>query len=153
MIILKYLIPCLILSIGTGSIAGLIISGNLYFYTTLDKPPAAPVPTLFPIVWTIIYILMGIAHYFIYLSSSDERQRAIKLYYLQLIVNFLWPLIFFRIKALFLSVICIIILLALVIKTTKTFYRIKPIAGKLMIPYIVWLLFASYLNIGVWLLN
>lgn len=153
MIILKYLIPCLILSIGTGGLAAIIISGNIYYYDMLDKPPLAPMPMLFPIVWTVLYILMGIAHYVVHISTSAERQNSVKLYYTQLVFNFLWPILFFKFKMLFLSVICILVLLIFVLKTVKSFYKISHTAGNLMIPYTVWLIFATYLNIGVWILN
>ncbi len=153
MIILKYLIPCLVLSLGTGGLSGLIISKDIYYYMILDRPPLSPPSIVFPIVWTIIYALMGVAHYMIHISHSDDRESAVKLYYVQLLVNFLWPILFFNLKLLLVSVIWILLLLALVVKTGKQFYEIKPAAGILFIPYIAWLIFAAYLNIGVWVLN
>lgn len=153
MIILKYLIPCLILSLGTGGLSGFIISKDIYYYMMLDRPLLSPPSAVFPVIWIILYILMGIAHYMIHISQANERENAIKTYYMQLLVNFLWPILFFRLKMLFISVIWIILLLVLVVKTAKRFYKIKPAAGILMIPYTAWLIFAVYLNVGVWVLN
>lgn len=153
MIILKYFIPCLILSIGTGALSGLIISGDIYYYTLLDKPPLSPPPFVFPVVWTVIYILIGIAHYIVHISHSEAREAALKSYYAQLLVNFLWPILFFKLKLLFVSAAWIILLIVLTVKTAKRFSGINKTAGTLFVPYIVWLVFAAYLNIGVWALN
>lgn len=131
-----------------GGIVGLIISSYMD-YQDLIKPPLAPPGFIFPIVWTILYLLMGISYY---ISNSDDKELD-QIYLLQLLVNFLWPIIFFVLKMYFSAFLWIILLLILVIVMIKEFLRIKKLSGYLQIPYLLWLLFATYLNIGVFILN
>ena len=130
-----------------GGIVGLIISSYMD-YQDLIKPPLAPPGFIFPIVWTILYLLMGISYY---ISNSDDKELD-QIYLLQLLVNFLWPIIFFVLKMYFSAFLWIILLLILVIVMIKEFLRIKKLSGYLQIPYLLWLLFATYLNIGVFIL-
>ena len=131
-----------------GGIVGLIISSYMD-YQDLIKPPLAPPGFIFPIVWTILYLLMGISYY---ISNSDDKELD-QIYLLQLLVNFLWPIIFFVLKMYFSAFLWIILLLILVIVMIKEFLRIKKLSGYLQIPYLLWLLYATYLNIGVFILN
>ena len=131
-----------------GGIVGLIISSYMD-YQDLIKPPLAPPGFIFPIVWTILYLLMGISYY---ISNSDDKELD-QIYLLQLLVNFLWPIIFFVLKMYFSAFLWIILLLILVVVMIKEFLRIKKLSGYLQIPYLLWLLFATYLNIGVFILN
>lgn len=140
----------LFLPLALGSIVGLIINSSMD-YTTLTKPPLSPPSILFPIVWSIIYLLMGISYY-IYRIDYDDK-NTIKLYYIQLIVNLLWSVIFFILKLRLLSIIWIIILDILVIRLYKLLKKDKPISAYLNILYIIWILFATYLNIGIYILN
>jgi len=117
-------------------------------YKDLIQPPLAPKAILFPIVWTILYILMGISAYII-----DEKNGSLTLYYIQLFVNAMWSIIFFVFKLRFLAFIWIILLIVLVVIMIKNFLKINKTAGYLQIPYLLWLIFASYLNLGVYLLN
>ncbi len=133
-----------------GSIVGFIINNNID-YNTLTKPPLSPPSILFPIIWSIIYLLMGISYY-IYRKDYDNT-NTIKLYYIQLIINILWSIIFFTLKLRLLSIIWIIILDILVIKLYKLFKKDKPLSAYLNILYIIWIIFATYLNIGIYLLN
>lgn len=134
--------------------------GNLFsgkagqIYTSFVKPPLSPPGWLFGVIWPILYLLMGIAAYIIYQTPpTPERKKATTLYWVQLFVNFLWPIIFFRFKWYWISVAVIILLDVLVLITTIRFYKIKKAAGYLMIPYLIWILFATYLNIGIAVLN
>ncbi len=131
-----------------GGIVGLIISSYMD-YQDLIKPPLSPPGFIFPIVWTILYLLMGISYY---ISNSDDKELD-QIYLLQLLVNFLWPIIFFVLKMYFSAFLWIILLLILVVVMIKEFLRIKKLSGYLQIPYLLWLLFATYLNIGVFILN
>ena len=131
-----------------GGIVGLIISSYMD-YQDLIKPPLAPPGFIFPIVWTILYILMGVSYY---ISNSDDKELD-QIYLLQLLVNLLWPIIFFVLKMYFSAFLWIILLLILVIVMIKEFLRIKKLSGYSQIPYLLWLLFATYLNIGVFILN
>lgn len=133
-----------------GSIVGFLINGFID-YTELAKPPLAPPKILFLIVWSIIYLLMGIAYYLYRKFYNDEDVK--KIYYAQLIINLLWSVIFFIFKLRLLSVAWILMLDMLVIILTKKYFETKKVSAYLMILYIIWLLFATYLNIGICILN
>ena len=138
----------LFLPIILGSIIGLITT-NFMDYSSLIKPPLAPPNILFPIIWSIIYLLMGIAYYF-YKNNNDNTNY---IYYIQLIVNILWSIIFFILKWKFISILWIILLDFLIILTMKIFKSNSKISFYLFIPYLIWCLFATYLTIGIYILN
>lgn len=140
------LIPVII-----GGIVGLIISGSID-YNSLQKPIFAPPSIVFPIVWTILYILMGIS-YGILKDKSLTDTKIDTIYYLQLFVNALWSIIFFTLKMRLFAFIWIILLDILVIIMIINFYKKNKLAGLLQIPYLLWILFASYLNLSIYLLN
>ena len=131
------------------------VTGNIGdAYTNYTKPPLSPPGILFPIVWIILYALMGVASYIIYDAKRGEKQHeALTFYGLQLAVNFIWPIIFFRFEAYWVAVIVILILLALVLITAVKFKELNVTAFWLLAPYVAWLIFATYLNIGVAVLN
>lgn len=133
-----------------GSIIGVIINSSMD-YSSLVKPPLSPPSILFPIVWSIIYLLMGVSYY-IYRKDYNDKDT-VRLYYIQLVVNLLWSIIFFTLKLRLLSIIWIIILDILVIRLYNSFKKDKPISSYLNILYIIWILFATYLNIGIYILN
>lgn len=144
---IKYiLVPVLV-----GGIVGFIIS-NFIDYESLNKPFLAPPKFVFPIVWTIIYILMGISYGIISEKGLNDSKSKF-LYYSQLAVNALWSIIFFVFKLRFLAFIWILFLDVLVILMTINFYQKNKLAGLLQIPYILWILFATYLNFGFFILN
>ncbi|MBO5200539.1 MAG: tryptophan-rich sensory protein [Clostridia bacterium] len=134
-----------------------LVSGNIGSrYSEFQKPPLSPPGWIFPVVWVILYALMGIASYLVAQSgygSKDDKSNAFIFYGTQLFFNFLWPIIFFRFEAYILAVAVIFVLNILVIITALCFGRFDRRAFYLFIPYIIWLLFATYLNIGVALLN
>ncbi len=132
-----------------------LLSGNTeQIYTSFIKPPLSPPGWLFGVIWPILYLLIGIAAYIIYQApQTPERKKAITLYWVQLFVNFLWPIIFFRFEWYWISVIVILLLDVLVLITMIWFYNIKKMGGYLMMPYLLWILFATYLNIGIAVLN
>lgn len=140
------LIPVII-----GGVIGLIISRSID-YNSLQKPPLSPPSILFPIVWTILYVLMGISYGIIDSKSLIEPKTKI-IYSLQLFVNATWSLIFFTLKWRLFAFIWIIILDVLVIVMIIDFFKKNKTAGLLQIPYLLWIIFASYLNLGVYLLN
>jgi len=133
-----------------GGIVGFIISGFID-YTELVKPPLAPPKILFPIAWSIIYLLMGISYYLYRKEYNDEK--TIKLYYIQLAVNLLWSIIFFVFKWRLVSIFWIVLLDILVITLVQRFLETKKISAYLNIIYIIWILFATYLTIGIYILN
>ena len=137
--------------------ASAFITGNMgEAYNSYNRPPLSPPGIVFPIVWVILYALMGIASYLVVESrtaTEEEKRKALVLYGVQLGVNFIWPIIFFKFEAYNLAAVVIVILLILVVITAFMFRKINITAFRLMIPYILWLAFATYLNIGVAVLN
>lgn len=121
-------------------------------FKDLSKPINVP-GVLFPIVWSILYLLMSISCYLIVQSNDKDKKEGIILYAIQLVINSLWTLIFFGVGAYLLSFIWIIIFLIVVIIMLAKFYNINKIAMYINIPYVLWLLFAAYLNLGIYLLN
>ena len=140
-----------LLPIVGGALVGLIISGYMN-YGDMVKPPLSPPSYIFPIVWTILYILMGIS-YFIATKDKENDKELNQIYILHLLVNFFWPIIFFVLRMYFTTFFWIILLLILVIYMIKELLKNNKISGYLQIPYFIWLLFATYLNIGIFLLN
>ena len=133
-----------------GSIVGFLISGSID-YNSLNKPPLSPPSIIFPIAWSIIYLLMGISFY-LYKKTDDSLLIDI-VYYLQLFVNLLWSFIFFVWKLRLFAVIWIILLDILVIYLIYLFLKTSKISAYLNIPYLLWILFATYLTIGIYVLN
>ncbi len=141
---LKIYTKSILVPVALGGIVGLIIS-NFLDYTSLEKPFLSPPSFVFPIVWTILYILMGIS-YGILKSNSLVDSNITLIYYSQLFVNVLWPIFFFVFKWRLFAFLWIILLIALVISMIIQFYRKNKISALLQIPYLLWLLFASYLG-------
>ncbi|MBQ7409761.1 MAG: tryptophan-rich sensory protein [Clostridia bacterium] len=148
---LKIYVKSILITVILGGLVGFIISGYID-YSSLQKPPLAPPSSLFPIVWTILYILMGIS-YGILKSNNLVDSKINLIYYSQLIVNLLWPIAFFVLKWRFFAFLWIILLVVLVINMIIQFYNKNQLSALLQIPYLLWLLFATYLNLGVYLLN
>ena len=122
-------------------------------YNTLNKPPLSPPSVVFPIAWSILYLLMGISIYIIMQSKNKLKENARLIYFIQLVINALWTPIFFGLKEYFFAFLWILMLIVLVITMILTFYKISKKAAYIQIPYLLWLLFASYLNFGVFVLN
>ena len=140
------LVPLLI-----GGLVG-IVTSNYIDYNSLIQPSWAPPSFLFPIVWTILYTLMGIS-YGILKSNSLLDSKASTLYYVQLFVNALWSIFFFVFKWRLFSFIWILLLIVLVFLMIKDFYSKNKVAGLIQLPYLFWIIFASFLNLAVYLLN
>lgn len=147
-LIISIAIPLLI-----GVVSGFLTMNSMNTYKELLLPKYAPPGYLFPIVWTILYILMGIASYLVYQSNDEDKNKVLLLYGMQLVMNFIWPILFFNLHAYLLSTVWLLLLFALVIIVTYLFFKINHIAGYLMIPYVLWLSFALYLNFNIFLLN
>ena len=146
-LIISILIPVLL-----GGIVGLL-TGAGDNYKTIVQPSFAPPGFIFPIVWTILYTLMGISSYIISESNSYYKDEALIIYYVQLIVNLLWSFIFFSLNWYFISFIWILLLIYLVITMIKKFYSISKVSGLIQIPYLLWLIFAAVLNLSIFILN
>ena len=132
-----------------GFIVAMIIPDYRDFYSSLNKPFNLPA-IVFPIVWSILYVVMGIAAYFV---DEEGDDKAIRLYYIQLFVNLLWTPVFFGLKSLLWGMIVALFLAILVILTAIKFYQSRKLSGYLMIPYVIWSLFALYLTISIYALN
>ena len=134
-----------------GAAVGFLTMSSMDF-DTLNHPPLSPPGILFPIVWTILYILMGVSYGMIRQTGRPESSDSL-IYYLQLGVNLLWPIAFFLLKWRLFAFFWIILLDVLVLVMVFKFYSKDRTAGLLQIPYAVWVIFATYLNLGVYLLN
>ena len=138
-----------------GALSGFLSrSGTEAYSTTVVQPQLSPPPLVFPIVWVILFALMGIGAARIYLSApSKERSLGLNIYAVQLVINFFWSLIFFNAQAYGFAFLWLLLLLALVVWMFIVFRKVDPLAAYLQIPYLLWLAFAAYLNAGVWYLN
>ena len=138
-----------------GVLSSLFAGSFRDFFIKYEKPPLLPNAGVFPIVWTILYAVMGVSAYLIYSSGKDrdDVKSALKIYWIQLFVNFSWSIIFFRFECLWLAVIVVLLLLALIVLMIKKFMDINTAAGYINIPYLVWVAFASYLTIAIAVIN
>ena len=140
-------------SLGTGLLAGLLTFRNFGIYSELIQPPLSPPAWLFPVVWSILYFLMGVSAYMIYMEKSEEKFAALGVYLIQLVFNFLWLLIYFNLGQFLFAFVWLVILWMLILVMIVSFYRINKASGYLQIPYLVWVTFAGYLNLALYLLN
>ncbi len=152
---IKSLIISLVIPLAVGGLSALVSGGSMESFEALNKPPLSPPGWLFPVVWTILYILMGLASYLVYTANapSYKKTSALAFYAIQLFFNFMWSVIFFNLRAYLAAFIWLVLLLILIIITTVKFYNISKTAGLLMLPYIIWVAFAGYLNLAIYLLN
>ncbi len=150
---IKKIISYIVITLLVGSFFTLFIMDSFNIYNTMDKPFLSPNKIVFPIVWSVLYILMGISLYIVSESKYLNKDKSYLLYILQLLVNSVWPLFFFKFRLFFVSFLIVLLLIYLVIKLILEFYKINKLAAYLQIPYLLWLIFASYLSLGVFLLN
>ena len=141
--------------LAVGGLSAFLTMDSMEAFSALNQPPLSPPSWLFGVVWSILYILMGIASYLIYNSGAEKeiKTKALTIYGIQLLVNFFWSLIFFNWQQYFIAFIWLILLIVLIILTIMRFYPINRNAAYLMIPYLLWCLFAAYLNFGIFILN
>ena len=152
---LKKLISYILITIIIGSFFTLFIMNSFGIYQEINRPILSPPSIVFPIVWSVLYFLMGIAAYRIYMNNKANKKdyNGYFYYLVQLLVNFLWSIVFFNFRLYGISFILIIILLILIIITTIKFFKVDKIAAILMIPYILWVSFESYLTFYIWMFN
>ncbi len=134
-----------------GLLVSILTSGS-FDLNELNQPPLTPPGILFPIVWTILYLLIGISYY-LYKKNTYTEKTEIIIYYTQLLVNALWTIIFFTLKLRFFSIIWILILVILIYTLITLFLQKYKLSAYLLIPYLIWCIFATYLTIGIYLLN
>jgi benzodiazapine receptor len=140
---------------GIGLLSGFLSMNSSKAYENFNKPPFSPPGWVFPVVWTVLFFLMAIAAYRIWMKgkSGEDVSKAFILYGIQLFLNFLWSIIFFRYRLYAIAFLELLVLLVFILLTTFEFYRIDKTAGYLMIPYIAWVSFAGVLNYTIWMLN
>ena len=150
----KRLIFCLVLPLAVGGLATLL-SGGMGSYKGLEQPPLSPPGWVFPVVWTALYLMMGYASWRMWESGKPREaiRRAWIYYGIQLGLNFIWPLLFFRFQWFLVAFVVLVLLWIAILQTMRHFTRLEERAGDLMIPYLLWVTFAGYLNFGVFLLN
>ena len=139
----------------TGLLAAFFTRGNMHLLGQLNQPPLTPASWIFPVVWTILYVLMGIASYRVYIKGEYDSAAAfvLTIYGIQLIFNFFWSIFFFNLHWYLFAFIWLLILWAMVLFMNIRFYKIDIPAGHMILPYSIWVTFAAYLNIGIYMLN
>ena len=153
---IKIYVIAILIPLAVGGLSALLTMENMDIYSELNTPPLSPPPILFPIVWTILYILMGISSAIVWIERNNDTTAAddgISLYSVSLVFNFLWSIFFFNLRWFLFAFIWLVALLLLIIMTIRAYKKVVPIAAYLQIPYAVWVAFAGYLNISIWILN
>ena len=146
-LVISILIPLAIGSLST------VISKNRSMYFSINKPALSPPAFIFPVVWTILYVFMGISSYIIYESKSPDKSNALRTYAVRLFFNFFWSIIFFGLSQYLFAFLWLLALIILIGVMIYQFYQISPAAAYLQIPYIVWCIFAAYLNFMIYIMN
>ena len=142
-----------LIALAVGGIAAFLTKGSMETFAALNQPPLSPPGWLFPVVWSILYVLMGISAAMVYNTTHPGTKAALKIYGLQLAVNFLWTIIFFNVGRYFAAFVWLLFLIALLVIMFIRFKKIRPVAAYLQIPYLLWCCFAAYLNFGIYFLN
>ena len=149
----KFLISILI-PLAVGGLSAFITRNDMDIYKDINRPPFSPPSVLFPVAWTILYILLGISFYIVW--NTDYKESKAKPYFFfiaGLILNFIWSPVFFSARLYFVALIILLLLLITIVLMFAEFHKVSELAAYLQIPYLLWLLFAGYLNIGIYLLN
>lgn len=144
----------ILIPLALGGLSALLTMGDMKDYADILKPPLSPPAAVFPVAWSILYALMGTASALVWRERrTDDRQNGLIYYGLQLVLNFFWPLVFFSAKEYWFAFAWLLAMLAAVIVTAVFFRRVSKAAFWLLVPYLAWLAFAAYLNVGVAVLN
>ena len=152
----KVYIVSVAIALAVGGISALVTRSGMDIYSDIKTPPLSPPAFLFPIVWSVLFILMGISAAIIYTSENgtkSERVSALRTYALSLAVNFLWSVVFFNFRGFLTAFAVLLLLLFLILKTIAQYKKISTTAANLQIPYALWVTFAGYLNFAIWVLN
>lgn len=141
------------LALGVGALSAALFGSGAPLYEELIQPAWAPPAWVFPVVWTILYVLMGVAAARVFLTGEEGRRYALGLYLVQLAVNFFWSFFFFQEQAFLAAFFWLLLLLLLVLETFWAFAELDKKAARLLLPYLAWLVIAAFLNLSVYLLN
>lgn len=145
----------ILIPLAVGALSAWITKNSMDIYSTINRPALSPPSYLFPIVWSVLFILMGISSAIIYLSDAkpDDKRSALSIYAVNLAVNFFWSIIFFNMRKYLFSFIWLILLAITIIAMIGKFKKISKTAAYLQIPYLLWVIFAGYLNLMIYILN
>lgn len=151
----KLLALCVVIPLAAGGISAFVTRGSMDAYLDMDQPALTPPGWVFPVVWSTLFILMGVASYLVLTSGKDQKaiNEAIRQYGLQLAVNFFWSILFFNLSLCWAAFVWLVLLWGLVLLTLLRFSRLSKPAGRLLIPYLLWVTFAGYLNFAICLMN
>lgn len=144
------------IALAVGGLSALLTMENMDIYSRINRPPLSPPSWLFPVVWTILYVLMGIGAALVYNRKEFKPEgvrRALIIYAVNLFLNFFWSIIFFNLEAYFLAFVWLVALWAVIVAMIISFRRVSPAAAYLQIPYLIWVTFAGYLTFAIYLLN
>ncbi len=146
---------CLALPLIIGGLSALLSGPGMELFASLEQPPLSPPGWLFPVVWTLLYLMMGLASCLVLEAGGERKQisAALTLYGVQLAVNFFWSIFFFNMQLYLFSFFWLVLLWCLILATLISFYRLSKPAGLLLVPYLLWVTFAGYLNLAIALLN
>ncbi len=142
--------------LAVGTLAAWLTRDSMNIYSEINTPPLSPPGWLFPIVWTILYVLMGVSSALVYINreiNPDAVMRGLTSYGISLALNFLWSILFFNFRLYLFAFICLVLLLYFIIMSVLYYKKVSPLAAYLQIPYIVWVAFAGYLNIVIYSIN
>ncbi len=154
-----YLLPYgigIAIPLTVGILSAFLTRGGMEIYGQIQTPPLSPPSWLFPIAWSILYVLMGISSATVYIKRErnyPEARRGLLYYAVSLVFNFFWSIIFFNGRVFMLAFLWLILLLSLIILTVLSYRKVDKFSAYLQIPYILWVIFAGYLNFGIWFLN
>ncbi len=146
----------ILLPLSVGTLAALLTRGSMDIYDSINTPPLSPPGILFPIVWTVLYILMGVSSALVFINRERDMESArsgLSAYLSSLVFNFLWSIIFFNIRSFLAALVTLAVLLYFIVRTVICYRRVSPLAAALQIPYILWVAFAGYLNGAILFLN
>ena len=144
------------IALGVGALSALLTQSSMDIYSQINQPPLTPPSWIFPVVWFVLYTLMGIGSALVYVNRErepDSAASALKIYAVNLVFNFLWSIVFFNFRAYLFAYIWLMILWVIIIVMIAKFRRVSPAAAWMQIPYLLWVTFASYLNLMIYLLN
>lgn len=154
--IIKIFVIAIAIPLAVGLLSALLTRNGMDIYSEVKTPPLSPPSILFPIVWTVLYVLMGIGSAIVYINREKDQKSAedgLLYYVVSLAFNFTWSIIFFNFRWFLFAFVWLLVLLYLIVRTILCYRKVSPVAAYLQIPYAVWVTFAGYLNIGIWILN
>ena len=143
----------ILLALTVGGLSALATANNMNIYDKITMPPLSPPGWLFPVVWTILFVLMGVSAAIIFVSDSAQKESALFVYVVSLVLNFTWSILFFNMQAFILSFVVLVALWVSIIITIVKYFTIDKTAAWLQLPYLIWVTFAGYLNAAIVLLN